>query len=46
VTHAGTTAGELGAQRRLPDRVIDVAELQALVDRLIAHGYVVIAPTV
>ncbi|WP_151084230.1 4Fe-4S dicluster domain-containing protein [Nocardioides cynanchi] len=41
----GTTAGRSGAETR-PDRVLDVAGLQALVDRLLAQGYVVIGPTV
>ena len=46
MTRAEMTAGDLGAQRRRPDRVIHVAGLQALIDRLVAQGYAVIAPTV
>jgi sulfhydrogenase subunit beta (sulfur reductase) len=40
VTREGTTA------RRPDDRVLDVAGLQGVIDLLLAHGYVVIGPTV
>jgi sulfhydrogenase subunit beta (sulfur reductase) len=44
VSLVGTTPGQSGTQTRT-DRVIDVAGLQELGDRLLARGYVVIGPT-